>query len=194
MEEHLHELFMSQWENFDDHFVMVWAEGLTVKETARRLGADLDTATECALADLPPFETGLHDIVTLIGEFGGWTLTLQVLMGDANRREKMAALSAGGGRAVGIGWINGDNHGVSVAADGERVFSESIGEALRSGGLLARHADGLSIPHVDDIPDDEDYPEAAVVTTVLTAIGRLVGRQVDEEWLTAPHVAYLIRG
>ncbi|WP_062428595.1 hypothetical protein [Herbidospora daliensis] len=190
----MYDVFESQWENFDDHFVMAWAEGLTIEETARRLGADPATATPCPLAELPPFETEMLDVVTLIGEFGGWTLTLQVLMGDANDAEKLAALSAGGGRAIGIGWINGDNHRVNVAADGEEVFSERFADALRPGGPLAPHADGLSIPDRDEIPDDEDYPEAAVISTVLTAVGRYVGRQVDEEWLTRPHVAYLVRG
>ncbi|MEU7900245.1 hypothetical protein AB0B45_46360 [Nonomuraea sp. NPDC049152] len=79
---HLYDLLETHWENVADGFAAVWVEGLTVEETARRLGADLGSATALTLADIGlGFEgdemPGHEDGIVLVGPFVGSTSVME---------------------------------------------------------------------------------------------------------------------
>ncbi|GIH71982.1 hypothetical protein [Sphaerimonospora thailandensis] len=106
---HLYDLLESRWENVADGFAAVWAEGLTVEETARRLGADLGSATALTLEDIGlGFEgdemPGDEDGIILVGPWDAWTLAVQIQWMDVTEEPRLSELSRDGGRAIAIGW------------------------------------------------------------------------------------------
>ncbi|MET8867407.1 hypothetical protein ABZW11_31070 [Nonomuraea sp. NPDC004580] len=189
---HLYDLLESHWENVADGFAAVWAEGLTVEETARRVGADLSSATPLALQDIGlGFEGDAmpadEDGIILVGPWHTWTLAMQIQWMDVTQSPRLSELSRDGGRAIAIGWHGDGAHRVEYASKGRLAFSAPLEETLN---VLREHAEGLSTPTGWDVPGS---PVEEMITTALTAIGRLTGRQLDEEWLETPHVRYLIR-
>ncbi|MFD1939594.1 hypothetical protein ACFSKW_49855 [Nonomuraea mangrovi] len=192
---HLYDLLESHWENVADGFAAVWVEGLTVEETARRLGADLSSATALTLADIGlGFEgdkmPGDEDGIILVGPFDAWTLAAQIQWMDVTEEPTLSTLSRDGGRAIAIGWHGDGAHRVEYAIDGRLTFSAPLEEILIP---LQEHAEGLRMPTDWDVPVDVGSPTEEMITTALVAIGRLVGRELDHEWLETPHVRYLIR-
>ncbi|WP_144069836.1 hypothetical protein [Nonomuraea indica] len=192
---HLYDLLESRWENIADGFAAVWAEGLTVEETARRLGGDPAGATELTLEDIGlGFEgdemPGDEDGIILVGPCDAWTLAVQVQWMDVTEEPRLSELSRDGGRAIAIGWHGDGAHRVEYAIDGRLTFSAPLEEIL---DLLHEYAEGLRMPTDWDVPVDVGSPTEEMITAALTAIGRLTGRELDEEWLETPHVRYLIR-
>ncbi|MFI6476865.1 hypothetical protein ACIBH1_02960 [Nonomuraea sp. NPDC050663] len=118
----LHDLLLTYWPGADLGFCAVWAENVDTADMAVRLGADPATATTCTLRGI---SRGFHEDppgddvgIVLIGRSGTWALALQVQGSDITSPAAMAALSGGGGRAVGIGWHANGGHAVDYAADG----------------------------------------------------------------------------
>ncbi|MER5625805.1 hypothetical protein ABT061_32680 [Streptosporangium sp. NPDC002544] len=192
---HLYDLLESRWENIANGFAAVWAEGLTVEETARRLGADPGSATALTLEDIGlGFEgdemPGDEDGIILVGPCDAWTLAVQIQWMDVTEEPRLSELSRDGGRAIAIGWHGDGAHRVEYAIDGRLTFSAPLEEILDP---LHEHAEGLRMPTDWDVPVDVGSPTEEMITAALTAIGRLTGRELDEEWLETPHVRYLIR-
>lgn len=192
---HLYDLLESCWENVADGFAAVWVEGLTVEETARRLGADLGSATALTLENIGlGFEgdemPGDEDGIILVGPYDTWTLAVQIQWMDVTEEPRLSELSRDGGRAIAIGWHGDGAHRVEYAINGQLTFSAPLEEILDP---LHEHAESLQMPTDWDVPVDVGSPTEEMITTALTAIGRLTGRELDEEWLQTPHVRYLIR-
>ncbi|MFF0575536.1 hypothetical protein [Streptosporangium saharense] len=189
---HLYDLLESRWENVADGFAAVWVEGLTVEETARRLGADLGSATTVSLENIGlGFEgdetPGDEDGIILVGPWDAWTLAVQIRWMDVTEEPRLSELSRDGGRAIAIGWHGDGAHRVEYAIDGRLTFSAPLEEMLEP---LHEYAEGLRMPTDWDVVG---APTEEMIATALTVIGRLTGRELDEEWLETPHVRYLIR-
>ncbi|WP_344885919.1 hypothetical protein [Nonomuraea antimicrobica] len=173
----------------------MWSEGLSVEEVARQLGADPAGATRVTLADLPVgFEgedmPGDHDGILLIGEFGAWTLTLQIQWADTAEQWALESLSAGGGRAIGVSWHGGSGYRIFYAQDGE-VAADSPMTMIPA--VLSPFADGLPTEPDWDVPGAYGSPIAQMISTCLVVIGRVTGQEISRQWLEEQHTRYLIR-
>ncbi|GAA1521858.1 hypothetical protein GCM10009677_63600 [Sphaerisporangium rubeum] len=191
----LYDFIQAYWPPAEDQFAAVWAEGLSVTETARRIGADLDTATVTSLRGIgkglaagpPDPEAG----VVLVGECGTWTLTVQVQGTHILTDPVMSALSADG-RAVSLGWhVNGGHH-VTYAAGGAVIDSRSMNSYDPDWVPEALAADDLTMPVVDEDEDEDDVPIEEMITVTLALIGRLVGQEIDEDWLEDEHTRFVV--
>jgi hypothetical protein len=188
----LYDFLEAYWPQVGDQFAAVWAEGLSVTETARRIGADLGTAAVVSLrgigegfaGDPPDPEAG----VILVGECGTWTLTVQIQEMHVLAEPVMSALSAGG-RAVSVGWHVNGGHRATYAADGAVVESRSMNSQSADWvpEALLPYADGLRMPEVD-----EDVPLEEMITVLLALIGRMVGQEIDEDWLEEEHTRFVV--
>ncbi|GGT05751.1 hypothetical protein GCM10010156_74300 [Planobispora rosea] len=192
---HLYDLLESHWETFGEGFAAVWSEGISVKETALRLGADINSAAERTFADIAlGFEgddmPGDDEGIILVGNLDRWTLTLQIQWADVAEIDRLLALSRDGGRAIAVSWHSDSDHLVECAKDGKLVFSGPMEDALDP---LREYSAGLRMPTDWDIPASQGEPTEEMITTAFVAIGRMVGREIDDAWLRTPHVRYLIR-
>ncbi|MFF5114022.1 DUF6461 domain-containing protein [Streptosporangium sp. NPDC000509] len=176
----------------DFGFRAAWCEGLTCEEAARRLRADLDSAYASTVDELM-HEEGDHDFdegAVLIGPAGAWTMILQLNGLDCTRYSTLEALSAGAGRAVGIGWsANGDER-LIYAEDGRVLVSMDFTfPEDRSGPdrqALDPYMEGLVLGY-EEGADVEESIDAA-----LTLIGRMTGHPIDRDWIEARQTFYVI--
>ncbi|WP_329090118.1 hypothetical protein [Streptosporangium sp. NBC_01469] len=188
----LYDLLEGYWPTLYDGFSAVWTEGLDVAEVAERLGADPATATVCTLkgigrgfGDAPP---GDQAEVILIGRHGDWVLTMQIQhMGVVSGRA-LSALSENNGRAISVGWHINGAHRIAYAAQGAVIASQNMRYIPE---ILQRYADGLYIPDVDDV-EDGDFPIEEMINTNLILVGRVIGHELNAEWLEREHVRYII--
>ncbi|MFF5246492.1 hypothetical protein ACFY3V_19570 [Streptosporangium sp. NPDC000095] len=193
---HLYDLLEAHWGGPIDTFAAVWSEGLSVEETASRIEADLNSAYKVTLANLAEgFEGDQipddYEGIVLIGEFESWSLTLQVQWLDVTEKKVLSTLSRDGGCAIGINWHSGgDNHRIFHAVDGLTVDDAPMMYIPES---LKPYAHGLTMPEDWDVPVDQGSPTEEMVTTSLILIGRIVGREIDQEWLEVPHMRFIIR-
>ncbi|GAA0843099.1 DUF6461 domain-containing protein [Streptosporangium amethystogenes subsp. fukuiense] len=179
-------------DNEDFGFRAAWCEGLTGEEAARRLRADLDSAYTSTIDELM-HEEGDSDFdegAVLIGPAGTWTMILQLNGLDCTRYSALEALSAGAGRAVGIGWsVNGDER-LIYAEDGRVLVSmDFMFPEDRSGPdrqALDPYMEGLVLAY-EEGADVEESIDAA-----LTLIGRITGHPIDRDWVEARHTFYVI--
>ncbi|GAA3129338.1 hypothetical protein GCM10010485_79640 [Streptosporangium carneum] len=179
-------------DNEDFGFRAAWCEGLTTEEVARRLRADPDTAYTTTIDELTGEEgdSDFDEDAVLIGPAGTWTMILQLNGLDCTRYSALEALSAGGGRAVGIGWsANGDER-LIYAEDGRVLVSMDFTFPQDRRGpdrqALDPYMEGLVLAY-EDGADPEDSIDAA-----LTLIGRITGHPIDRDWLEAGHTFYEI--
>ncbi|GAA3419542.1 DUF6461 domain-containing protein [Streptosporangium vulgare] len=179
-------------DNEDFGFRAAWCEGLTSEETARRLRADLDSAYVSSLGELMHKEgdSDFDEGALLIGPAGFWTMILQLNGLDCTRYSALEALSAGAGRAVGIGWsANGDER-LIYAADGRVLVSMDFTfPEDRSGPdrqALDPYMEGLVLAYEEGAEVEESIDAA------LTLIGRITGHPIDRGWIEADHTFYVI--
>jgi hypothetical protein len=192
---HLYDLLEAHWEGLVNGFAAVWSEGLSIEETAHRLRVDPDSATEVTLANLPAgFEGDQmpddYDGILLIGQFGSWSLTLQVQGLDITEEWALSALSRNGGRALGVRWHSGGGYRIYYAIDGKLVENSPMIDIPAS---FAAYAQGLEVPDDWDIPADQGSPREEMITTSLILIGRVTGQEIDQTWLETPHTRFIIR-
>lgn len=193
-----YDLLESHWPAIAHGLAAVWSEGVGVEEVARRLGADPASATRVTLAGLPAgFEgeniPGDHDGILLIGEFGefgAWTLTLQIQWADVAEQWALESLSADGGRAVGVRWHGGSGYRVFYAHDGE-VAADSPMTMIPA--ALSPYADGLPTEPDWDVAGEYGSPIAQMISTCLVIIGRVTGEEISRQWLEKQHTRYIIR-
>lgn len=192
----LYDLLEAHWGGPIGTLAAVWSKGLSVEETASRIEADLNSAYNVTLANLAEgFEgdqiPGDYEGIVLIGKFESWSLTLQVQWLDIAERKVLSALSRGDGCVIGIKWNSwGDNHRIFHAVDGLMVDNAPM---MYIPDSLKPYAHGLTMPEDWDVPVDQGSPTEEMVTTSLILIGRIIGREIDQEWLEAPHVRFIIR-
>ncbi|MFE0147879.1 hypothetical protein ACFWY5_12085 [Nonomuraea sp. NPDC059007] len=195
---HLYDLLATHWAGVHNgSFSAVWSENLDVEETALKVGADLTTATQVTLANLPEgFEgdqmPGDYDGIVLIGQFGAWSLAFQVQWSNIVDPSVLAALSQDG-RAVGLSWnANGSAYRFHYTMRDHAAQSHSMHTIPTA---LALFAVGLRMPDEDewDLPADQASPREEMITVGLALMGRITGRELDQEWLNTPHTRYLIR-
>ncbi|MFI6455047.1 hypothetical protein ACIBF6_26205 [Streptosporangium amethystogenes] len=193
---HLYDLLEAYWVGPINTFAAVWSEGLSVEETASRIEADLNSAYNVTLANFPEGFEGdqipdNYEGIVLIGKFESWSLALQMQCLDVTEEQALSALSRDGGRAIGISWHSGgDYHRIFYAVDGLIVDDTPMMYIPES---LKPHAHGLTMPEDWDVPVDQGSPTEEMVTTSLILIGRIIGREIDREWLKVPHVRFIIR-
>lgn len=84
----------------------------------------------------------------------------------------MSKLSRDGGRAIAIGWHGDGAYRVKYAIDGRLTFFAPLEEILDP---LHERAEGLWMPTDWDVPVDVGSPTEEMITTALTAVGRLTG-------------------
>lgn len=179
-------------DNDDFGFRAAWCEGLTSEEAARRLRADLDSAYASTIDELM-HEEGDFDFdegAVLVGPAGTWTMILQLNGLDCTRYSALEALSAGAGRAIGIGWsVNGDER-LIYAEDGRVLVSLDFTFPEDRRGpdrqALDSYMEGLVLAY-EEGADLEESIDAA-----LTLIGRITGHPIDCDWMEASHTFYAI--
>ncbi|MFD8527598.1 DUF6461 domain-containing protein [Streptosporangium canum] len=171
-------------------FCAAWCEGIGVEEAARRLGADLDSRTDCDLRNIADAAGGN---VILVGPCGSWTLVFQIGGFDCARLQGLSALSRDSGRALSVSWnINGDET-LSYAIDGQMITRFTVTyPALRDGAdphALDPYMEGLrfELGSGREGPSNEE-----VISSALTLIGRITGREIDREWLDGTHALYVM--
>ncbi|MEU4406661.1 DUF6461 domain-containing protein [Streptosporangium sp. NPDC023963] len=181
-------------DNEDFGFRAAWCEGLTAEEAVRRLRADPDTAYASTIDELMHEEeegdSDFDEGAVLIGPAGTWTMILQLNGLDCTRYSTLEALSAGGGRAVGIGWnANGDER-LTYAEDGRVLVSMDFTfPEDRSGPdrqALDSYMEGLALGYEEGADIEES------INAALTLIGRLTGHPIDRDWIEASHTFYVI--
>jgi hypothetical protein len=198
--ERVYDLLGSYWESTGDGFVAAWVERLGVEETARRLGADMDTATPCAFAT---YTVGLDeshrdmDGVILVRQAGDWAHVLQPYMNQVWDDDALRALSRDGGRALNIGWHAHSGERLAYAVDGEVVarMRLSWGDVPAE---LRPYAYGLRFGCEDPTDPDCADPDDPItlfesITSAFVIAARVTGQELDDEVLESTHVRYLIR-
>ncbi len=194
----LYDLLFSYVRSYDDEetpfqeFAAVWCEDIGVEETARRLGADLESAEECDLVSVADgLEITEGDGVILAGLAGTWTLVIQVTGFDCVLDDALIRLSRDGGRALSLGWDINGNEEIGYAIDGDVVTRLSVTcPELRSGtdpAALDPLMEGLRFQLDEDDPVVEESVNSAFVL-----VGRITGREIDRAWLDAPHTRFVI--
>ncbi|MET9344693.1 DUF6461 domain-containing protein [Nonomuraea sp. NPDC003804] len=177
-------------------FYAVWCEGIPVEEAVVLLNGDPGTAVPDSFAGWGSGSDGSGDEAggLFAGTLGGWT----VLIGDyrVTENEALLALSRDDRRALAISWdLHGENT-LKYAQDGELItVLDVIDTNYRSG----RDPDALD-PYLHGLRFniDERKPGVPVIdpresfTSALVAIGRMVGHEIDKEWLDATHTSYVV--
>ncbi|MEV7010528.1 hypothetical protein [Streptosporangium sp. NPDC051022] len=178
-------------------FQMVWIEGGDLERVARLLRADLGSARECALGDHSVYEWDSPGDLPVAGavwggETGtGWTQVLPLAGFLLSALEVQAALTVGGGRLLHLHWN---------VVDGSRTLIHVVGGEVTTVVDGWGYTDGSDPAALDryrldlDLDLGPDTPWDVGISSMLTLVGRVVGRQVDREWLDAAHLRYLIPG
>ncbi|MEU0484054.1 DUF6461 domain-containing protein [Streptosporangium sp. NPDC006013] len=198
--ERIYDLLVSYWESSANGFVAAWCQGLSVEETARRLDADLDSATPCSFKNYTRGlneSHGMWDGVILVKQVGAWVHVLQPYMIHAWHDDALQALSRDGGRALNIGWHSGGAERLTYMVDGRIVANMP----LTAGDVPAElepYAHGLRFGCEDPTDPECENPEDPITDTESIAsafviAGRITGRELDRELLDAMHTRYLIR-
>ncbi|WP_219502916.1 DUF6461 domain-containing protein [Nonomuraea ceibae] len=190
----MYDLLHEQWLNVRTSFYTVWAEGLDLEETAARIGVNPDDGAVVSLSEItggidedPHWRDGAG--VVLIGEADddSWTVSFQVQGGDIAGGDLLARLSAGGGRALSIGWNINANHRLEYAVDGDVAVSVPLHEALPH---FDEHAAGLSMPDVWN--EDGDFPIEEMISTGFQLAQRITGVHLDRYWLRLAHTRFVL--
>ncbi|MFF4417363.1 DUF6461 domain-containing protein [Streptosporangium sp. NPDC001559] len=194
----LYDLLFSYVRLYDDEqtpfqeFAAVWCEGIGVEETAKRLGADLESAEEHDLVSATDdIEIAEGYGVILAGLAGTWTLVVQVVGFDCVLDDALIRLSRDGSRALSLGWDIDGNEEIGYAVNGDVVTRLSVTcPELRSGAdptALDPLMEGLKFQLDEDNPVVEES-----VNSAFALAGRVTGRKIDRAWLDAPHTRFLI--
>ncbi|MEU6408591.1 DUF6461 domain-containing protein [Microbispora sp. NPDC046933] len=178
-------------------FHAVWCEGISVEDAVLLLNADPNTAMPDRFGGWGPGSDGSGDEVggLLAGTMDAWV----VLIGDyrCSEDDTLTALSGNNRRTLGISWdLHGDNT-LKYARNGELI---TVLDILDTGYRSGRDPDALD-PYLHNLrfnTDEQKPGEPAVdpresFTSALTAIGRMVGREIDKEWLDSTHNSYTVR-
>ncbi|MEU9890848.1 DUF6461 domain-containing protein [Sphaerisporangium sp. NPDC051011] len=194
--ERLHDLLHSYARFYGDEeeplaeFCAAWCEGIGVEEAARRLGADLDSRTD---GDLRNIANAKGDNLVLVGPFGAWTLIFQIGGWDCASLLGMSALSRDSGRALSLEWGYDGDETLHYAMDGQMITSLSVTyPPLRDGAdphALDPYVEGLRF-ELGSGPEGPSLAEC--VTSALTVIARVTGREIDQEWLDGTHALYVM--
>ncbi|GAA3720217.1 hypothetical protein GCM10022224_102700 [Nonomuraea antimicrobica] len=177
-------------------FYAVWCQGLAEQEVARRLGADLGSATAARFADCAGIALNIHDDrAFLAGKAGRWIAVIgdRVCASDTALR----SISSGGAKAISMGWEIGGPGVLVYASDGEVITQFKIANPLvRSGedpGALDSYMTGLRFGLNDDRGGALGPVEVAEsITSALVLIGRVTGVEISRRWLNAGHTLYVI--
>ncbi|MEV5408183.1 DUF6461 domain-containing protein [Thermopolyspora sp. NPDC052614] len=180
----------------DSSFHALWCRGLGEEAVARRLGARMDSAVEQTLEQwLRSPNVGLLEQRMWIGTVDDWVWVLPAgwrLLDD----EILAGLSRDDGQVLDIIWDISGNYLLTYATDG-RILT-------RFDPCFPREREGVD-PHALDhlmaglrfeLADPDDRPPGGEVTveeslsSAFVLAGRLVGRQIDDEWFSGIHTCY----
>ncbi|MEV6032856.1 DUF6461 domain-containing protein [Nonomuraea sp. NPDC052116] len=196
--EHLYELLCSYDEAEDPlpAFYAVWCQGPEEKEVARRLGADLGSATAARFADCAGIAMNVYgDRAFLAGRAGTWIAVIgdRVCASDAALR----VISSGGAKAISMGWGTSGPGVLTYASDGEIITQFKItNPRVCSGadpGALDSYMTGLRFALNDDQEGALGPVEVAEsITSSLVLIGRVTGVEISRRWLNASHTLYVI--
>ncbi|MEV6983848.1 DUF6461 domain-containing protein [Sphaerisporangium sp. NPDC051017] len=182
---------VSMWQ-----FYAVWCEGIAVEEAVLLLNADPDTAIPATFVGWGPGSDGSgdEDSGLLVGTIGAWV----VLIGDyrCTEDEALSALSENNRRTLGISWdFQGDNT-LKYAMGGELITVLNMFDtSYRSGrdpDALDPYLHGLRFNIDGGKPGEPGVDPRESFTSALTAIGRMVGREIDKEWLDSMHTCYIV--
>ncbi|MFG6200153.1 DUF6461 domain-containing protein [Nonomuraea sp. JJY05] len=196
--DHLYELLCS-YDDAEDPlpaFYAVWCEGLDKREVARRLGADLGSATAATFGDCAGITMHAYgDRAILVGKAGTWI----AVIGDrpCASGSALKAISDDGVRAISMGWSPGGPGPVTYAVDGTIVTQfEITNPNVRSGAApdaLDSHMTGLRF-HLngDQMGEEAPVEVAESITSALRLIGRVTGVEINKRWLGAVHALYVI--
>ncbi|MGV9778023.1 DUF6461 domain-containing protein [Streptosporangium sp. NPDC003464] len=112
---------------------------------------------------------------------------------DCSTMEGLSALSRDSGRALSVSWaINGDGT-LDYATDGQMITSLTvIYPALRDGAdphALDPSLEGLRF-ELGSGREGASIEES--ISSALTLIGRITGREIEREWLDGTHALYVM--
>ncbi|MFC4062729.1 DUF6461 domain-containing protein [Planomonospora corallina] len=179
--------------DYDTPFRAIWCEGLDELEVARRLGADLGSARECGWQDIVTgsYSDGSTEGVVWVGrQAPGWIQVIQLEGHDCWRWQSWRALTRNGGRLLYLGWPLFEVEGVEdleYVVNGEVVTTLVVGDPEERNGSDPNALD-LYMEGLDFIGDTSQ----AEITSALRLIGRITGREIDQEWLEGTHTRYVI--
>jgi hypothetical protein len=178
-------------------FYAVWVEDTPVDEAVVMLNGDPASGAPDSFSGWGSGSDGSGSEAAglLAGPIGDWTL----IIGDyrSTEDEALLTLSRGGRRALAISW---DFHGENLlkyAKDGKLITILDIFDTNERSGSDPNALDpclfGLRFNIDDDDPDEPAVEPNESFTSALTAIGRMVGQQIDREWLEATHTTYIVQ-
>ncbi|GAA3069646.1 DUF6461 domain-containing protein [Streptosporangium carneum] len=196
--DHIYDLLCSYDEAEDPlpAFYAVWCQGLDKQEVARRLGADLGSATAATFADCAGITMHAYgDRAIFVGKAGAWIAVIgdRLCASDA----ALKSISGDGVKVIGMGWSPGGPGSLTYAIDGVIVTQFKITNPnVRLGVVpdaLDSYMTGLRFHLGDDQIGDEGPVEVAEsITSALTLIGRVTGVEINKRWLDAAHTLYVI--
>ncbi|MFI7446459.1 DUF6461 domain-containing protein [Nonomuraea sp. NPDC049714] len=177
-------------------FYAVWVEAIPVEEAIVVLNGDPATGTPDSFAGWGSGSDGSGDEPggLLVGPIGEWTL----MIGDyrLTMDDTLLALSRHGARVLAIEWDCDSQTLLKYAKDGELItVLDVLDTDERSGSApdaLDPYLHGLRFNIDDDLPGEPPIYLDESFTSALTAIGRVVGHQLDREWLEAIHTTYVV--
>ncbi|TMR90788.1 DUF6461 domain-containing protein [Nonomuraea basaltis] len=177
-------------------FYAVWVEDIPVEEAVVILNGDPASGAPDSFSGWGSGSDGSSSEAAglLAGRMGDWTLIISDYRSTED--EALLTLSRCGRRTLAISW---DFHGESMikyAKDGELITVLDILDTNERSGrdpnALDPYLSGLRFNIDEDDPDEPAIEPRESFTSALTAIGRMVGRQIDREWLEATHTAYIV--
>ncbi|MER7501448.1 DUF6461 domain-containing protein [Nonomuraea pusilla] len=177
-------------------FYAVWVEDIRAEEAVVLMNGDPASGTPDTFAGWGSGSDGSAGEAAglLAGPFGTWTL----IIGDyrVTEDETLLALSGSGGRVLAIDWDFNGSTTLKYAKDGELLTVLDILDTDdRSGSdpdALDPYLHGLRFNIDDDVPGEPVISLAESFTSAMIAVGRVVGHQMDGNWLEATHTAYVV--
>ncbi|SDK04521.1 DUF6461 domain-containing protein [Nonomuraea jiangxiensis] len=177
-------------------FYAVWVEGIPVEEAVVILNGDPASGAPDSFSGWGSGSDGSGSEAAglLFGRIGNWTLIISDYRSTED--EALLTLSGCGRRILAVSW---DFHGETVlkyARDGELVtVLDILDTSDRSGSnpnALDPYLHGLRFNIDDDDPGEPAIEPRESFTSALTVIGRMVGHQIDRDWLESTHTTYLV--
>ncbi|GAA1021747.1 hypothetical protein Aple_072900 [Acrocarpospora pleiomorpha] len=176
-------------------FYAVWCEGIAVEEALSILDADPDSGVPDSFGGWGSGSDGSGGGGLLVGTTGAWL----VLIGDyrCTEDEILCALSQPDRPTLAISWdLHGANE-LKYARAGELITTIDICDTnYRSGSdpaALDPYLHDLRFNIDEHIPGEPMVDPRESFTSAMIAIGRMVGADLDKDWLDATHTSYAVR-
>ncbi|GAA3823785.1 hypothetical protein GCM10022226_50420 [Sphaerisporangium flaviroseum] len=177
-------------------FYAVWVEDIPVEEAVVTLNGDPASGAPDSFSGWGSGSDGSGSEAAglLVGLIGNWALIIADY--HSTEDEALLMLSRCGRLTLAISW---DFHGETMlkyAKDGEIITALDILDTNERSGrdpnALDPYLYGLRFNIDEDDPDAPAIEPRESFTSALTAIGRMVGHQIDREWLEATHATYIV--